>query len=93
MMMDYSRSSVATLHDMAQIIFFGVLSSVGNVKTYFLKKKNQKKKKKLEQVDGAPSHITLPAPSHISLHIKIPNVFLQFSSIGLLPVPVTVSRF
>ena len=28
-----------------------------------------------EQVDGAPSHIPAPAPSHISLHIKIPNAF------------------
>ena len=26
---------------------------------------------KLEQVDGAPSHIPTPAPSHISMHIKI----------------------
>ena len=43
----------------------------------------------LEQVDGVPSHI--PAPSHISMHIEIPNAFLQFSSRGLLPV--TVSRF
>ena len=41
-------------------------------------------RKKLEQVDGAPSHI--PTPSHISTHIKIPNVFLQSSSIGLSPV-------
>ena len=32
-----------------------------------------------------------PVPSHISVHIKIPNAFLQSSSIGLLPV--TVSRF
>ena len=28
---------------------------------------------KLEQVDGAPSHIPAPAPAHISLHIKIPK--------------------
>ena len=37
----------------------------------------------LEQVDGTPSHIPVPAPSHISLHIKIPNVFLQSSFIGI----------
>ena len=41
---------------------------------------------KLEQVDGAQSHIPAPAPAHISVHIKIPNAFLQSSSIGLLPV-------
>ena len=41
---------------------------------------------KLEQVDSTPSHIPAPAPSHISLHIKIPNVFFQSLSIGLLPV-------
>ena len=40
----------------------------------------------LEQVDGTPSHIPAPAPSHISVHIKIPNAFLQSTSIGLLPV-------
>ena len=46
----------------------------------------------LEEVDGVPSHISAQAPSHISAHIKIPNVFLlQSSSIGLLPV--TVSKF
>ena len=28
---------------------------------------------KLEQVDGAPSHIPAPAQAHISLHIKIPK--------------------
>ena len=33
------------------------------------------------QVDGAPSHIPAPAPSHISMHIKITNAFLQSSSI------------
>ena len=44
---------------------------------------------KLEQVDGASSH--MPAPWHISVHIKIPNAFLQSSFIGLLPV--TVSGF
>ena len=43
---------------------------------------------KLEQVDGEPSHIPAPAPSHISVHIKIPNAFLQSSSIGLSPVKV-----
>ena len=43
---------------------------------------------KLEQVDGEPSHIPVPAPSHISVHIKIPNAFLQSSSIGLSPVKV-----
>ena len=32
--------------------------------------------KELEQVDSAPSHIPAPAPSLISLHIKIPNAFL-----------------
>ena len=31
---------------------------------------------KIEQVDGAPSHIPAPVPSCISLHIKIPNAFL-----------------
>ena len=36
-----------------------------------------------------PSHIPTPALSHISAHIKIPNVFLQSSSIGLLPVIVS----
>ena len=50
-----------------------------------------KKQYKLEQVDGAPSHILAPAPSHIYVHNKIPNALLQSSSIGLLPV--TVSRF
>ena len=44
---------------------------------------------RLEQVDGAPSHIPAPAPSHISAHIKIPNMFLQSSSIGLSPVKVS----
>ena len=39
---------------------------------------------KLEQVDGVPSHIPAPAASHISMHIKIPNAFLQSSSISLL---------
>ena len=46
---------------------------------------------KIEQVDGAPSHIPASTLSHISAHIKIPNAFLQSSSTGLLPV--TVSRF
>ena len=32
----------------------------------------------LEQVDGAPSHIPMPVPSHISVHIKIPNAFLSW---------------
>ena len=45
---------------------------------------------KLEQVDGAPSHIPAPAPSHISVHNKIPNTSLQSSSIGLLPVTVSI---
>ena len=45
----------------------------------------------LEQVNGATSHIPMPASSHISRNIKIPNAFLQSSSIGLLPV--TVSKF
>ena len=40
-------------------------------------------KQMLEQVDGVPLHI--------SAHIKIPHVFLQSSSIELLPVKV--SRF
>ena len=48
-------------------------------------------KNKLDQVDGAPSHIPVPAPWHISTHIVIPNTFLQSSAIGL--SPVTVSRF
>ena len=43
---------------------------------------------KLEQVDGAPSHIHVPAPSQISVHIKISNAFLQSSFIGLSPVKV-----
>ena len=34
-------------------------------------------KTKLEQVDGAPSHVSMPAPTHISAHIKIPDAFLQ----------------
>ena len=36
------------------------------------------------------AHIPAPAPSHISVHIEIPNAFLQSSSTGLLSV--TVSR-
>ena len=40
-----------------------------------------KLKCKLEQVDGASSHI--PAPLHISLHIRIRNAFLQSPSIPL----------
>ena len=55
---------------------------------YFKRAATSQPKIKLEQLDGEPSHIPAPVPSHISMHIKIPNVFLQSSSIRLSPLKV-----